>query len=159
MGKNNGYFEELKKYFFEKMGPTDEQTFEDPTLQSFANFYTQKRTLYAYNCDNPEMSDAEVKKLAATISAYPGTSEHELGLAVDFNSVETTFESSPQFQWLKAHAADYGFILRYTKEKQSITGVIYEPWHYRYVGENHAKKINQLGYCLEEYIDYLKNNK
>lgn len=109
--------------------------------------------------NHPELSEQEVKKLAATISAYPGTSEHELGLAVDFNSVETTFESSPQFQWLKAHAADYGFILRYTKEKQSITGVIYEPWHYRYVGENHAKKINQLGYCLEEYIDYLKNNK
>lgn len=58
MGKNNEYFEQLKKYFFEEMGPTDEQTFQDPTLQSFANFYTQKRTLYAYNCNNPEMSDA-----------------------------------------------------------------------------------------------------
>ena len=58
MGKNNGYFEELKKYFFEKMGPTDEQTFEDPAMQSFADFYTQKRMLYAYNCDNPEMSNA-----------------------------------------------------------------------------------------------------
>ena len=57
MGKNNGYFEDLKKYFFEEMGPTDQQTFEDPTVQSFANFYTQKRMLYAYNCDNPEMSD------------------------------------------------------------------------------------------------------
>lgn len=57
MGKNNGYFEDLKKYFFEKIGPTDQQTFEDPTIQSFANFYTQKRMLYAYNCDNPEMSD------------------------------------------------------------------------------------------------------
>ena len=109
--------------------------------------------------NHPELSDAQVKKLAATISAYPGTSEHELGLAVDFNSVETSFENSEQFQWLKANAEKYGFILRYTKEKQSITGVIYEPWHYRYVGEKHAKKINQLGFCLEEYIDYLKNNK
>lgn len=107
--------------------------------------------------NHPEMSDAEVKKLAATISAYPGTSEHEVGLAVDFNSVEQSFENTAEFQWLKTNAAEYGFILRYTKEKQDITGVIYEPWHYRYVGQKHAKKINELGYCLEEYIDYLKN--
>lgn len=106
----------------------------------------------------PELSESEIKKKAATVSAYPGTSEHELGLAVDFNSVEESFENTNQYQWLKAHAAEYGFILRYTKEKQPITGVIYEPWHYRYVGEKHAKKINQLGYCLEEYIEYLKNN-
>lgn len=109
--------------------------------------------------NHPELSEDEIKKKAATISAYPGTSEHELGLAVDFNSVEESFENTTQYQWLKTHAADYGFILRYTKEKQPITGVIYEPWHYRYVGEKHAKKINQLGYCLEEYIEYLKNNK
>ena len=106
----------------------------------------------------PNLSEDEIKKKAATVSAYPGTSEHELGLAIDFNSVEESFENTPQYQWLKTHAADYGFILRYTKEKQDITGVIYEPWHYRYVGEKHAKKINQLGYCLEEYIEYLKNN-
>lgn len=106
---------------------------------------------------HPEMSDEEIKKLAATISAYPGTSEHEVGLAVDFNSVEESFENTPQFQWLKSHAAEYGFILRYTKEKQPITGVIYEPWHYRYVGEKHAKKINEMGFCLEEYIEYLNN--
>ncbi|MBO5106346.1 MAG: M15 family metallopeptidase [Clostridia bacterium] len=108
--------------------------------------------------NHPELSESEIKKKAATISAYPGTSEHELGLAVDFNSVEESFENTKEYQWLKTHAADYGFILRYTKQKQSITGVIYEPWHYRYVGEKHAKKINQLGYCLEEYIEYLKNN-
>ena len=106
--------------------------------------------------NHPELSESEIKKKAATISAYPGTSEHELGLAVDFNSVEESIENTKEYQWLKTHAADYGFILRYTKQKQSITGVIYEPWHYRYVGEKHAKKINQLGYCLEEYIEYLK---
>ena len=107
--------------------------------------------------NHPEMSDDEVKKLAATISAYPGTSEHEVGLAVDFNSVEQSFENTAEFQWLKTHAAEYGFVLRYAKEKQDITGVIYEPWHYRYVGEKHAKKINELGYCLEEYVNYLKD--
>lgn len=106
----------------------------------------------------PNLSDEEIKKKAATVSAYPGTSEHELGLAVDFNSVEESFENTREYQWLKTHAAEYGFIMRYAKEKQDITGVIYEPWHYRYVGEKHAKKINQLGYCLEEYVEYLKNN-
>lgn len=106
--------------------------------------------------NHPELSEDEAKKLAATISAYPGTSEHEVGLAVDFNSVEESFENTPEFQWLKTHAAEYGFILRYTKEKQDITGVIYEPWHYRYVGKEHAEKINELGYCLEEYVEYLK---
>lgn len=58
MGKNNDYFEQLKKYFFEEIGPTDEPTFENPTIQRFADFYTQKRMLYAYNCDRAEMSDA-----------------------------------------------------------------------------------------------------
>lgn len=57
MGKNSGYFEDLKKYFLKEMGPTDQQTFENPTMQSFADFYTQKRMLYAYNCDRAEMSD------------------------------------------------------------------------------------------------------
>ncbi|MEE1026291.1 MAG: M15 family metallopeptidase [Acutalibacteraceae bacterium] len=115
----------------------------------FNNQVTKQRAIH------PELSEEEIKKLAGTISAYPGTSEHEVGLAVDFNSVEESFENTPEFQWLKTNAQSYGFILRYAKEKQDITGVIYEPWHYRYVGEKHAKKINELGYCLEEYVDYL----
>lgn len=134
-------------------------------LLVISSFRTNARQTTLYNnqvakqkAKYPEKSTEEIKKIASTISAYPGTSEHELGLAVDFNSVEESFENTRHFQWLKTHAADYGFILRYTKEKQDITGVIYEPWHYRYVGEKHAKKINQLGYCLEEYIEYLKNN-
>lgn len=134
-------------------------------LLVISSFRTNERQTTLYNnqvakqeAKYPDKSKEEIKKIAATISAYPGTSEHELGLAVDFNSVEESFENTKQFQWLKTHAAEYGFILRYTKEKQDITGVIYEPWHYRYVGEKHAKKINQLGFCLEEYIEYLKNN-
>ena len=115
----------------------------------FNNQVTKQRAIHR------ELSEEEIKNLAGTISAYRGTSEHEVGLAVDFNSVEESFENTAEFQWLKTNAADYGFVLRYAKEKQDITGVIYEPWHYRYVGEKHAKKINELGYCLEEYIEYL----
>ena len=84
--------------------------------------------------------------------ARPGTSEHNLGLAVDFNSVEQSFENTKAFKWLKKNCTDYGFILRYSESKLDITGVIYEPWHYRYVGRDNAKKIAASGLTLEEYI-------
>lgn len=88
----------------------------------------------------------------------PGTSEHNLGLAVDFNYVNYEFENTEEYKWLKENAENYGFVLRYEKEKEDITKVNYEPWHWRYVGVEHAKKMNELGMCLEEYIDYLENN-
>ena len=87
----------------------------------------------------------------------PGTSEHNLGLAVDFNYVNLDFEETESFKWLQKNAENYGFILRYKKEKEEITKVDYEPWHWRYVGEKHAKKMNELDMCLEEYVEYLKN--
>ena len=84
--------------------------------------------------------------------AVPGTSEHSLGLSVDLNSLEESFEDTQAFQWLITHCADYGFILRYPKDKVEITGISYEPWHYRYVGSNHAHAIMEQGICLEEYL-------
>lgn len=107
--------------------------------------------------NNPGISEDAAVKKAATVVAYPGTSEHEVGLAIDFNSDQQSFEKTKQFAWLKQHAADYGFVLRFPKDKSNITGIIYEPWHYRYVGKDHAKKMNELGYCLEEYCNYLKS--
>ena len=80
-----------------------------------------------------------------------------MGLAVDINSVEVSFEDTKAFRWLQENAADYGFILRYPKDKQSITKIIYEPWHYRYVGVKHATAMNELDMCMEEYIEYLKS--
>lgn len=106
---------------------------------------------------NQGYSKDEATAAAATVVALPGTSEHNLGLAVDFNSVETSFENTKAFDWLQENAEDYGFILRYPKDKTEITKIIYEPWHYRYVGVEHAKRINDLDMCLEEYIEYLKN--
>lgn len=97
---------------------------------------------------------AEIKASAEV--ARPGTSEHHTGLAVDFNSVETHFEDTEAFLWLKEHGEEYGFIMRYAEDKQDLTSVIYEPWHWRFVGIKHAKEINRLGMCLEEYIEYLK---
>ncbi|MCR5088973.1 MAG: M15 family metallopeptidase [Oscillospiraceae bacterium] len=103
------------------------------------------------------MSYEEARDLAAEEVARPGTSEHQLGLAADIidesypyldERQETTFTSL----WLKEHAPDYGFILRYPNGTSDITGVIYEPWHYRYVGVQFAKEISKRGITLEEYV-------
>ena len=88
----------------------------------------------------------------------PCTSEHNLGLAVDFNYINNEFEKTKEFSWLQKNAENYGFILRYNKNKENITQVNYEPWHWRYVGVDNAKKMNELNMCLEEYLEYLKSN-
>ncbi len=98
----------------------------------------------------------EAERIALRTINKPGTSEHNLGLAVDFNYVDYSFDETEGFKWLKENAENYGFILRYEKEKEEITKVDYEPWHWRYVGREHAVKIKELGMCLEEYIEYLK---
>ena len=94
---------------------------------------------------------------AAAEVAIPGTSEHNLGLAVDFNSTEQSFENTKACKWLKENAERYGFVNRFPKDKQELTKIIYEPWHYRYVTVEHAAKMNELNMCLEEYVPYLQN--
>lgn len=95
---------------------------------------------------------------AATIVARPGTSEHQLGLAVDITASDYTnldegqMETEDQ-QWLMENCWKYGFILRYPVDKTEITGVIFEPWHYRYVGKEAAKEITEQGITLEEYLE------
>lgn len=99
-------------------------------------------------------SEGEAKKLARKWVALPGTSEHQLGLAVDINSRIST-PSGPLYSWLANNSYKYGFILRYPPNKVSITGVKYEPWHFRYVGKSAAAEIHKQGICLEEYIEEL----
>lgn len=103
------------------------------------------------------LSEEDAKERTSKLINKPETSEHNLGLAVDFNYVDLEFEETKAFKWLEENAENYGFILRYRKDKEDITKVSYEPWHWRFVGEEHAKKINELNMCLEEYIEYLKN--
>lgn len=95
---------------------------------------------------------------AAKVVALPGTSEHQLGLAVDivdadYQLLNDAQAETPVQQWLMKHCWEYGFILRYPKEKEALTGIIYEPWHYRYVGKEHAQAIYDSGLCLEEYLN------
>ncbi len=105
-------------------------------------------------------STEDAKKEAGTIIAVPGTSEHELGLALDLvdNSywgLDEAQENTPAQKWLMEHCWDYGFILRYPNEKSEKTGIIYEPWHYRYVGIDISLALKESGMCLEEYIESL----
>ena len=102
-------------------------------------------------------SQEEAERLTDEYINNPGASDHNLGLAVDFNNVDNKFEDLDAFKWLKENAEDYGFILRYPKHKEDITKISYESWHWRFVGQEHAKKINELDMCLEEYIEYLQN--
>jgi vancomycin resistance protein YoaR len=94
----------------------------------------------------------EAKIKAATIIMPPGSSEHNLGYAMDIVCVDEWFEDTQEFKWLQEHAADYGFIMRYPESKQDITKVIYEPWHWRYVGVEAAKELKASGLVLEEYM-------
>ncbi len=99
----------------------------------------------------------EAEDEAAKTVARPGTSEHQLGLALDIvdaddPQLETWQEDTPVQQWLMKNSWKYGFVLRYPPEKSSITGIIYEPWHYRYVGRQAAEEMYTRGLCLEEYL-------
>ena len=99
----------------------------------------------------------EVEAEAAKVVAYPGTSEHQLGLALDivdvsYQQLDTEQENTPVQQWLMKNSWKYGFVLRYPTDKSDITGIIYEPWHYRYVGKEAAAEIYENKLCLEEYL-------
>ncbi|MFI3206842.1 MAG: M15 family metallopeptidase, partial [Clostridia bacterium] len=100
----------------------------------------------------------EATEDALLVIAQPGESEHNTGLAVDFNYVEYGFEDTAVYEWLSENCADYGFVERYTIDKEDITQINYEPWHYRYVGVENAQAMEELGMCLEEYVDYYYGN-
>lgn len=102
---------------------------------------------------NEGYSKARAEKTAKEWDAVPGTSEHQLGIAVDINADKTQSTNDEVYVWLAENAHRYGFILRYPQGKEQITGTNYEPWHYRYVGVENAKIIYEQQICLEEYIE------
>lgn len=110
-----------------------------------------------YMNDGMDRKEAEAK--TAKSVAVPGTSEHELGLAVDITDIAeqkivSGMEEQPVQQWLMKNCWKYGFILRYPEDKADITGIVYEPWHYRYVGKEAAKYIYDNQITLEEYKNF-----
>ena len=102
--------------------------------------------------ENEGKTKKEAEKLAKEWVAVPGTSEHQIGIAVDINADTKISAKDEVYGWLSHNAYKYGFIQRYPLDKKNITGVINEPWHYRYVGEEAAKEMYSKGICLEEYI-------
>lgn len=134
-----------------------------PVICSAYRTNTQQQMLYGNKIKRLELegySQEEAQQKAGTVVAVPGTSEHETGLALDivaesYQVLTEDQENTAEQQWLMKNAHRYGFILRYPKGKSEITGICYEPWHYRYVGQEAAKVIYEEGLCLEEYLEQL----
>lgn len=107
--------------------------------------------------ENNGVSHGQAVDTAKTKVALPGTSEHNLGLAVDivalaYQKLDRGFLDTPECEWLQENSWKYGFVMRYPEDKSDITGIIFEPWHYRYVGVEAATEIRDKGICLEEYL-------
>ena len=138
---------------------------ECPRLCVVSSYRTHEYQTNSYNRKvqsylDQGYSQEEAEREAATIIAKPGTSEHQLGLAVDIvdtrdYSLDEKQASLPAQQWLMENSWKYGFVLRYPKGKIDVTGIIYEPWHYRYVGLEVAKELHDSGLTLEEYLQNL----
>lgn len=136
---------------------------DDVYVTSGYREYSYQQSLWYTYIDNeskahPDWTMAQVQEEVLTYSAKPGTSEHQSGLCADLicesmNSVlDNTFESTDAFAWLQKNAYKFGFILRYPKDKVSVTGYSYESWHYRFVGQKAAYEIYRNQLCLEEYL-------
>ena len=145
----------------EQMLVACEQAGNEPRICSAYRTYASQEKLYRNKVNRLIAAGHprdEAEKLAATEVAVPGTSEHHLGLAVDIVdasnwNLDETQAKTPSQLWLMEHCWEYGFILRYPNEKSSVTGIIYEPWHYRYVGVEISMQLKDSGLCLEEYLD------
>ncbi len=146
--------EEVKIWFEKLSNDAKNLGYKIIAISAFRDFNYQEQ-LYNYYAETKGQKEADL------ISARPGHSEHQTGLAVDVegsNNNYNEFDKSIEFEWMKNNAHKYGFILRYPKNKEKITGFKYEPWHYRYVGKEAANIIYHKNLTLEEYHRlYLKN--
>lgn len=112
---------------------------------------------YLYQRKVSQYGEEQAKKIVAP----PGTSEHQTGLACDitdkyYEFKDSSLENTALYQWMSQHCQEYGFIVRYPKDKEDVTGIIYEPWHFRYVGKDAAEYIMDKGLCLEEFVALYK---
>ena len=151
----------------ERILPDLKQMMDDGAAQGLSMYVTSAYRSYdqqieTFNASmqnrlNQKMTPLQAYQETSRSVALPGTSEHATGLAVDI--ISTAYEAlddrqgdTAEQKWLMEHCWEYGFILRYPAEKSDITGIIYEPWHYRYVGKDAAKEITEQGITLEEYL-------
>ncbi len=127
------------------------------TLTPYSGYRTYERQkenfdrkVHYYVAQGLSETDAAAKTQERILPA--GASEHNMGFAMDIVSASADFVSTKEFKWLAAHAHEYGFILRYPENKTDVTGVMYEPWHWRFVGKEAAEEMQKNGQCLEEYL-------
>ena len=133
----------------------------DPYIVSAYRSYYEQMELYeskVLKLMRAGMDEELSRSEAARSVAVPGTSEHQLGLAVDivdanYGYLDESQADTPTQQWLMENSWRYGFILRYPEDKSHITGIISEPWHYRYVGKEAAEDIYESGLCLEQWLE------
>ena len=122
------------------------QGYDLPTLSAYRSYDYQAGLYNDYVA-------RDGKEAADRYSAQPGKSEHQTGLAFDIGQLDDSFGETPAGKWLAQHAHEYGFIIRYPKGKEHITGYMYEPWHVRYLGIDTATSVYQSGLTLEEYLN------
>ena len=109
--------------------------------------------------DDNTLTREQAEAITETYSARPGTSEHQTGLCADMHNLSSAgkaFANEEEYAWLTENCWKFGYVLRFPDGKTDITGITYEPWHYRYVGRYHAYMMKKLDMCLEEYVEYLK---
>ena len=156
----------------QKMAEAAEKALQAMFTEARANGYTDLSVTSAYRSysyqkqlfdqytqnemeNHPGISREEAEKITSTYSARPGTSEHQTGLCCDMHnlpSADVAFAKTEAAKWLSENCWKFGYILRYPSNKTEITGIDFEPWHFRFVGRKHAKIIMSEGLCLEEYI-------
>jgi len=141
-----GWETEAAPYLWEMIAAAKEEGLELWVKSGYRSYYDQQ---YIYNAYVARDGQAE----ADTYSARPGHSEHQTGLAYDMNSNDQAFGETPEGKWLAENCYKYGFILRYPKDKEEITGYIYEPWHIRFLGVEKATEVYESGLCLEEFLN------
>jgi len=134
--------------------------YRDIWVTSAYRSYTTQSWLYQNEVESLRDEYGEMAEEKAKESVNPpGASEHQTGLTADIHNLSTAsmkFAGTPQAKWLEENCQYFGFILRYPEDKTEITGIMYEPWHFRYVGRFHAMRMYELDMCLEEYVEYLK---
>ncbi len=138
--------------------------YTDVSVTSAYRAYSYQQYLFNMYTDqemaqNPSLTRAQAEAITETYSARPGTSEHQTGLCCDMHnlgSADQAFANKEAYKWLKENCWKFGFIIRFPEGKEDITGISFEPWHYRFVGRYHAKAIYESGLCLEEYLQTLE---
>ena len=129
------------------------------TMVTAANIDGVNHFLISSGYRDEEKQRELYEQMGAEYAMPPGYSEHNLGLSLDIGSTQKKMDKAPEGKWLKENAWKYGFVLRYQEDKENITGIKYEAWHFRYVGLPHSAIMQGKNFVLEEYLDYLKEQK